>query len=108
MLAEVINEGLGLDDIKLIELMIKPEARHIKLPDPWKDREFLCEVKAVCVWISIKPMHGIICMNLLHIQIVSNKLSGIDVDKWDYYARDCYYLGVSNDFQQRYDIENSL
>ena len=49
MLAEVINEGLGLDDIKLIELMIKPETRCTKLTDPWKDREFLCEVKAVCM-----------------------------------------------------------
>ena len=44
-------------------------------------------------------------MNLLPIQIVSNKHSGIDVDKWDYYARDCHYLGVFNDFQQKYDRE---
>ena len=35
-------------------------------------------------------------------QIVANKHTGLDVDKWDYYARDCYYLGITNDFQQRY------
>jgi len=31
-------------------------------------------------------------------QIVANKSSGIDVDKWDYYARDCQYLGITNEF----------
>ena len=46
VLAEVISEGLGLDDIKLIELMIKPQT-GIKLPAPWKNREFLCEVTYV-------------------------------------------------------------
>ena len=35
-------------------------------------------------------------------QIVANKTTGIDVDKWDYYARDCHYLGVEQDFQWRY------
>ena len=34
-------------------------------------------------------------------QIVANKVTGIDVDKWDYYARDCRYLGVEQDFQWR-------
>ena len=31
-------------------------------------------------------------------QIVANKSSGLDVDKWDYYARDCHYLGISYDY----------
>uniref|UniRef100_A0A8C9SCX6 SAM domain-containing protein n=1 Tax=Scleropages formosus TaxID=113540 RepID=A0A8C9SCX6_SCLFO len=30
--------------------------------------------------------------------IVSNKRNGIDVDKWDYLARDCYHLGIRNNF----------
>ena len=34
-------------------------------------------------------------------QIVANKLTGVDVDKWDYYARDCHYLGVTSDFQEK-------
>lgn len=31
-------------------------------------------------------------------QIVSNKINGVDVDKWDYFIRDCYMLGVRNNF----------
>lgn len=27
-------------------------------------------------------------------QIVNNEDSGLDVDKWDYYLRDCYHLGI--------------
>ena len=34
-------------------------------------------------------------------QIVANKKSGLDVDKWDYFARDCYFLGVKNEFDAR-------
>ena len=29
---------------------------------------------------------------------MSNKASGIDVDKWDYFARDCHMLGIKNNF----------
>ena len=38
---------------------------------------------------------------VIDIQIVANKSTGVDVDKWDYYARDCHYLGVTSDFQAR-------
>ncbi|XP_033117258.1 ring-infected erythrocyte surface antigen-like [Anneissia japonica] len=31
-------------------------------------------------------------------EIVANKRSCIDVDKWDYFARDCHMLGISNSF----------
>jgi HD superfamily phosphohydrolase len=31
-------------------------------------------------------------------EIVSNDENGIDVDKFDYFARDCYYLGITNSF----------
>ncbi|KAL7859562.1 hypothetical protein SRHO_G00147090 [Serrasalmus rhombeus] len=31
-------------------------------------------------------------------EIVSNKKNGIDVDKWDYLARDCYHLGMQSIF----------
>ncbi|CAL8251322.1 unnamed protein product [Arctogadus glacialis] len=30
--------------------------------------------------------------------IVSNKRNGIDVDKFDYFARDCHHLGIKNSF----------
>ena len=31
-------------------------------------------------------------------EIVANKRNGIDVDKWDYFARDCHCLGIPNNF----------
>jgi HD superfamily phosphohydrolase len=31
-------------------------------------------------------------------QIVANKRNGVDVDKWDYFARDCHYLGIRSNF----------
>ncbi|XP_035238000.1 deoxynucleoside triphosphate triphosphohydrolase SAMHD1 isoform X1 [Anguilla anguilla] len=34
-------------------------------------------------------------------EIVANKRTGIDVDKWDYFARDCYHLGIRNNFDHR-------
>ena len=41
--------------------------------------------------------------NLYNMQIVANKTNEVDVDKWDYFARDCYHLGIGNNFDwQRY------
>ena len=34
-------------------------------------------------------------------EVVANKRNGIDVDKWDYFARDCYCLGIPNNFDQK-------
>ena len=34
-------------------------------------------------------------------QIVANKKTGIDVDKWDYFARDCHHLGISMNFDHK-------
>ncbi|KAK2851501.1 hypothetical protein Q5P01_007777 [Channa striata] len=34
-------------------------------------------------------------------EIVANKRNGIDVDKWDYFARDCCHLGIQNNFDYR-------
>ncbi|XP_040914585.1 deoxynucleoside triphosphate triphosphohydrolase SAMHD1 [Toxotes jaculatrix] len=34
-------------------------------------------------------------------EIVANKRNGIDVDKWDYFARDCYHLGIQDNFDYR-------
>ncbi|KAK7910380.1 hypothetical protein WMY93_015064 [Mugilogobius chulae] len=49
-------------------------------------------------------------------EIVSNKRNGLDVDKFDYFARDCYHLGLKNSFDHnRYikfarviEVENEL
>uniref|UniRef100_A0A8C6NS54 Deoxynucleoside triphosphate triphosphohydrolase SAMHD1 n=1 Tax=Nothobranchius furzeri TaxID=105023 RepID=A0A8C6NS54_NOTFU len=34
-------------------------------------------------------------------EVVANKRNGIDVDKWDYFARDCHQLGIQNNFDYR-------
>ncbi|XP_055458178.1 deoxynucleoside triphosphate triphosphohydrolase SAMHD1 isoform X2 [Psammomys obesus] len=34
-------------------------------------------------------------------EIVANKRSGIDVDKWDYFARDGHHLGIQNNFDYK-------
>ncbi|XP_034028467.1 deoxynucleoside triphosphate triphosphohydrolase SAMHD1 [Thalassophryne amazonica] len=34
-------------------------------------------------------------------EVVANKRNGLDVDKWDYFARDCYHLGIQNNFDHR-------
>jgi HD superfamily phosphohydrolase len=31
-------------------------------------------------------------------EIIANKTNEIDVDKWDYFARDCHFLGIPNSF----------
>ncbi|XP_006003881.1 deoxynucleoside triphosphate triphosphohydrolase SAMHD1-like [Latimeria chalumnae] len=34
-------------------------------------------------------------------EIVANETNGIDVDKWDYFARDCHHLGLQNNFDHK-------
>ena len=55
VLAEFVNlkEGLGIDEFKLIELMIRPPERRQKLPESWTHREFLCEVRECAASNSI-------------------------------------------------------
>ncbi|KAJ8412002.1 hypothetical protein AAFF_G00142690 [Aldrovandia affinis] len=38
-------------------------------------------------------------------EVVANKTTGIDVDKWDYFARDCYHLGIQNNFDYRRSMQ---
>ncbi|XP_031564010.1 deoxynucleoside triphosphate triphosphohydrolase SAMHD1-like [Actinia tenebrosa] len=40
------------------------------------------------------------CKSYLY-EIVANKRTGIDVDKWDYFARDCHNLGIKNSFDHK-------
>ena len=35
---------------------------------------------------------------------MANKRTGIDVDKFDYFARDCHGLGINNSFDHKYVI----
>ncbi|CAN0422145.1 unnamed protein product [Lampetra planeri] len=40
-------------------------------------------------------------------EIVANDLNGIDVDKFDYFARDAYYLGFNTGFDHQRYIQNA-
>ena len=39
---------------------------------------------------------------ILWLQIVANSETGIDVDKWDYFIRDCHYIGLQHEFDCKY------
>ncbi|XP_073697759.1 deoxynucleoside triphosphate triphosphohydrolase SAMHD1-like [Garra rufa] len=38
-------------------------------------------------------------------EIVINKWNGIDVHRWDYFARDCHHLGISNSFDHQHMLK---
>ena len=46
-------------------------------------------------------------MIMMMIQIVANERTKIDVDKWDYFARDCHHLGLHNGFDHQRLIESA-
>ena len=48
-----LKENLGVNEFKLIELMIRPLENGEKLLDPWKKREFLCEVSGLAQVSSV-------------------------------------------------------
>ncbi|XP_041801066.1 deoxynucleoside triphosphate triphosphohydrolase SAMHD1-like isoform X2 [Chelmon rostratus] len=80
---EQVMEKYGLvpsEDLDFIKDMIDRPKAASKEPWPYKgrseDKSFLFD-------------------------IVSNKRNGVDVDKWDYLARDCYHLGIQNNFNYR-------
>ncbi|XP_056088608.1 deoxynucleoside triphosphate triphosphohydrolase SAMHD1-like [Rhinichthys klamathensis goyatoka] len=76
---EMEQYGLNLDeDIPFIEELIKgcKTDKQWSMKGRTEDKSFLYE-------------------------IVANKLNGIDVDKWDYFARDCHYLGIPNGFDHQ-------
>uniref|UniRef100_A0A8C7X5B6 HD domain-containing protein n=1 Tax=Oryzias sinensis TaxID=183150 RepID=A0A8C7X5B6_9TELE len=79
-LTEMENSGLEDNDLVFIkELILGEPLREESSPSDWpykgreEDKSFLYE-------------------------IVSNKQNGIDVDKFDYFARDCHHLGLKNNF----------
>jgi len=54
------------------------------------------QVKLICDMIHPSPQHT----GYLY-QIVANRQTGIDVDKFDYLMRDCYFLGFPERFDYR-------
>lgn len=77
LLGEFEKYGLTEQDRTFIKEQIAGPRKHIQKNWPYsgrsKDKRFLYE-------------------------IVANKRNEIDVDKWDYFARDCHMLGIKNNF----------
>lgn len=40
-------------------------------------------------------------------EIIANKMNSIDVDKWDYFSRDCHMLGLHHNFQCERSIKQA-
>jgi len=68
----------------------------------------LAFIKQVCVYCAIRVFWSIFSVNIFSktiftstkalSQVVSNDLNKVDVDKWDYFARDCHHLGMPSSF----------
>eukprot|EP00928_Gymnodinium_smaydae_P011198 TRINITY_DN14160_c0_g1_i2.p1 TRINITY_DN14160_c0_g1~~TRINITY_DN14160_c0_g1_i2.p1 ORF type:complete len:470 (-),score=70.03 TRINITY_DN14160_c0_g1_i2:187-1596(-) len=79
LLPEFAHYGLYEDDIHFVKELIMGGQDEAPTGWQWRGRpgkEFLFE-------------------------IVANKRNGIDVDKFDYFARDCYQLGIQKSFDAR-------
>jgi len=80
----------GIEDSDI--LMIK---RMIKGMDPWKDT------------IPEKTVyHGKNLQKWFLYEVVANKRTGIDCDKFDYFARDSHQVGVKNSFNHTRYFQN--
>ncbi|XP_053400924.1 deoxynucleoside triphosphate triphosphohydrolase SAMHD1-like [Mercenaria mercenaria] len=63
-----------------------------------------CDVSGETEW----PYKGRTKEKAFLYEVVANKSNGIDVDKWDYLARDCYMLGIRNTFDHNRCISNAM
>ncbi len=79
--------------IQLIKHLINPPSDYTKSEKP-----FLYEVFSRCNKHKMLDLH-VLNLQYEFIQIVANKRNGVDVDKWDYFARDCYNLGIGCSFE---------
>lgn len=76
LLPEFFKYGLSADDIHFIKELILGDEAECPVGFIWRgrgDKSFLYD-------------------------IVANKRNGIDVDKFDYFARDCHVLGITKGF----------
>uniref|UniRef100_A0A803V4R7 HD/PDEase domain-containing protein n=1 Tax=Ficedula albicollis TaxID=59894 RepID=A0A803V4R7_FICAL len=73
------------------------ELTMMKMHGPYSKTGFICFVWSLEIW----PYRGRPKEKSFLYEIVANKKNGIDVDKWDYFARDCHHLGISNNFDYK-------
>ncbi|KAM4650336.1 deoxynucleoside triphosphate triphosphohydrolase SAMHD1 isoform 1-T1 [Amazona ochrocephala] len=74
-------------------LVLEEDLNFIKEQIGGPTDEAACEIS----W----PYHGRPKEKSFLYEVVANKKNGIDVDKWDYFARDCHHLGIQNNFDYK-------
>uniref|UniRef100_A0A8C2C8U0 HD/PDEase domain-containing protein n=1 Tax=Cyprinus carpio TaxID=7962 RepID=A0A8C2C8U0_CYPCA len=83
---------------------LQDEMRNYKL-NVEKDLEFIKHLITGCFSSLFSffqwPLGGRLEDSAFLYDIVANKRNGIDVCKWDYFARDCQHLGISKSFDHQ-------
>ncbi|XP_023186967.1 deoxynucleoside triphosphate triphosphohydrolase SAMHD1-like isoform X2 [Xiphophorus maculatus] len=88
MFDHLVEKNHLIGDMKKHGLVPKEDRLFIKeLIDPPK-------VEKIAKW----PHHGRPKEKAFLYEVVSNTRNKIDVDKWEYFARDCHQLGMQNNF----------
>tara|TARA_B110000046_G_scaffold92915_1_gene100917 strand:- start:880 stop:1296 length:417 start_codon:yes stop_codon:yes gene_type:complete len=98
LLADFARHGMSAEHLHLTKELIFGDSLSAPPGWQWKGRpgkEFLFEIVAnkrrVAARFSTHDVRGVLTR-------VARDRNGIDVDKWDYFARDCYHLGMSKSF----------
>ncbi|XP_078026099.1 deoxynucleoside triphosphate triphosphohydrolase SAMHD1-like [Epinephelus lanceolatus] len=86
----------GLEEEMKKYSLVPQDQTFIKemIAGPLKKRQGELQTKTVDEW----PYKGRPQDKSFLYEIVANKTNGIDVDKFDYLSRDCYHLGIRNNF----------
>eukprot|EP00057_Strongylocentrotus_purpuratus_P021435 XP_011675909.1 PREDICTED: deoxynucleoside triphosphate triphosphohydrolase SAMHD1 [Strongylocentrotus purpuratus] len=81
----------------MLKYLIKQNSLEKKLEEHniyTEDIKFICKLI-----LGVKKDEKMLRENKLYLyQIVNNFVNGVDVDKWDYFARDTHYLGMKSAF----------
>uniref|UniRef100_A0A3Q3Q1D5 HD domain-containing protein n=1 Tax=Monopterus albus TaxID=43700 RepID=A0A3Q3Q1D5_MONAL len=88
----------------LVEVnQLKPymKTHNLNVDDGEEDLEFIREMISGPKQNNGWPYQGRSEEKSFLYEIVANKTNGIDVDKFDYFARDCHHLGIQNNFDHR-------
>uniref|UniRef100_A0A7N6AGW0 Deoxynucleoside triphosphate triphosphohydrolase SAMHD1 n=1 Tax=Anabas testudineus TaxID=64144 RepID=A0A7N6AGW0_ANATE len=94
------NASVLMFDYLVTDNNLEPVMKQHGLVLP-EDLDFIKEIDSdVCIVLSSPqwPYKGRPEDKSFLYEIVANKRNGIDVDKWDYFARDCHHLGIQNNF----------
>ncbi|XDV16827.1 hypothetical protein PO909_016359 [Leuciscus waleckii] len=88
--------------ILILEDILKANGLEGKLQLNEKDLTFIKElINGVFTSNEQWPAKGRTEDKAFLYEIVINKWNGIDVRRWDYFARDCYHLGTPNSFDHQ-------